>query len=584
MRERDRTGAHRVAQGDPVTREIVKNALTSIADEMALTVIRTAHSQIVRDTMDFATVLFDPEGRVVAQGATLPLHLGAMPDAMEYLLARHAGDINRGDVFIVNDPDQGGMHLPDIFLLQPIFDGEERIAFSGITAHQADIGGRTPGGNGVDSRSIFEEGLQIPLLKLFDRGSENTAILALLARNVRVPHLVLGDVRAQLAAARTAEVRLLELVGRYGRDVLIAYMDDILDATERLVKLEIARIPNGTWKFEDAIDDDGFGSGPLPIVATIIVGDKTLHVSFEGTAPQVGSALNGTVSIVRAAVYAALMAVMDTTAGLACNDGFTRPIKVSVPPGSILNPRRPAARAARGLTGARLVDALLGALHKALPDRVPAAGDGGVSVVALGTTDRDGNSHILADTLSSGWGARADRDGLDGVSGLAANLANAPVEVLEAGFPIRVEEYGFVPDTGGPGRFRGCLAVRRRYRFLGDNAVLQLRSDRRTVPPYGLDGGLCGTPSSITLNPGTDGEQLLGAKVTTGIKHDDVVEVVTPSGGGYGHARDRSHCAIQEDLLTGKISEASALTVYGWQPQSSGTGVDDGRSLETERR
>jgi N-methylhydantoinase B len=546
-----------------VTREILKNAFRSIADEMALTVIRTAHSQVVRDTMDFATVLLGPAGQVIAQGVTLPLHLGAMPDAMEAVLRKYGDDINPGDVFILNDPDEGGMHLPDIFLFRPIFDGEHRVGFAGITAHQADIGGRVPGGNAPDSREIFEEGLQIPILKLYDRGVENTAISEILRRNVRVPDMVMGDVRAQLAAAYTAETRLLELIERYGREELVAYMGDVLDATEAFVRNEIRAMPDGVFEFTDHIDDDGFESGPLAITVRITVSGDTLGVDFEGSAPQVDSALNATLSIVKAAVYTALMSVMDTSSGLGCNDGFTRPITVTAPKGSVLNARRPAARAARGLTAYRVVDAMFGALHAAVPARVPAAGDGGVTVVAFGTTEDSGRSLVLVDTPVAGWGARPDKDGVDGISSLAANMANTPVEVMEAEFPIRIEEYGFVPDTGGAGRFRGCLSVVRQYRFLGREGVLQVRSDRRAFVPYGLEGGHDGTPSDVLLNPGGASEERLPTKFTRRIRHDDVVRVVVAGGGGYGDPADRDSEAVAQDVADGKLSAAHATRVYG---------------------
>jgi N-methylhydantoinase B len=547
---------------DVVTREIVKNALTSLADEMALTVIRTAHSQVVRDTMDFATVLFGPRGDVIAQGATLPLHLGAMPDAMEAVLRKYADDIWPGDVFILNDPDEGGMHLPDIFLFQPIFDGDVRVGFAGITAHQADIGGRVPGGNAVDSTDIFQEGLQIPLLKLYDRGVENQAIMDFLRRNVRVPELVIGDVRAQLAAAHTADKRLLELVRRYGREELMAYMDDILDATEAHVRREIAAMPDGTYAFEDHIDDDGLGSGPLRIAVALTVGGDELSIDFDGSSGQVRSALNATLSIVKAAVYTALMCVMDTSSGLACNDGFTRPIRIAAAEGSLLNARRPAARAARGLTAYRVVDAVFGALHRVVPSRVPAAGDGGVTVVAFGTTDAAGRSSVLVDTPVAGWGARPDQDGVDGISSLAANMANTPVEVMESEFPVRIEEYGFVPDTGGAGRFRGCASVVRQYRFLAPEGILQIRSDRRAFVPYGLAGGGDGTPSNVTLNPGVDDEQL-PSKVTQTIRHGDVIRVVVAGGGGYGDPAGRAREAVARDIQDELLSPGRAARLYG---------------------
>lgn len=547
---------------DVVTQEIVRSALASIADEMALTVIRTAHSQVVRDTMDFATALFGPRGELLAQGLTLPFHLGAMPDAMDVVLARFRDEIHPGDVFILNDPDEGGMHLPDVFLFAPIYAGPDLVGFTGVTAHQADIGGRVPGGNAADSTEIFQEGLQLPLVKLFDRGVENTAITDIIRLNVRVPDLVIGDIRAQLAAAHTGAARFSELITHYGRDTMSRYTAAILDSTEAYVRNEIRSMPDGTYSFTDYLDGDGLGSGPLAITASVSVRDDEIVVDFAESAKQVRSALNATLSIVKAAVYTALMAVMDTSTGLACNAGFIRPIEVNAPVGSLLNARRPAARAARGVTAYRVVDAVLGALNDVVPGKVPAGGDGGVTVVTFGCTDASGRSAVLVDTPVAGWGGRPGKDGVDGISSLAANMANTPIEVMEADFPIRVEEYGFVPDTGGPGRYRGCVSVVKQYRFLAPEGVLQLRADRRDFLPYGLEGGQPGTPSDAILNPGPAGEQL-NSKVTRTIYEDDVVRIVVASGGGYGDPAERSSTAIRRDVEAGLLTERHAAAAYG---------------------
>jgi N-methylhydantoinase B len=547
---------------DVITQEILRSALGSIADEMALTVIRTAHSQVVRDTMDFATALFGSKGELLAQGLTLPFHLGAMPDAMDTVIKKFGNEIRPGDVFIFNDPDEGGMHLPDVFLFAPIFAGDALAGYAGVTAHQADIGGRVPGGNAADSTEIFQEGLQIPLLRLFDRGVENTAIMEIIRLNVRVPDLVTGDIRAQLAAAHTGGTRFLQLIERYGMETIKRYTAAILDSTEAYVRSAIHAMPDGTYDFVDYLDSDGFGSGPLAIAASVTVSGDEITVDFTGSADQVPSALNATVSIVKAAVYTALMAVMDTSTGLACNAGFIRPIHVRVPAGSILNGRRPAARAARGVTAYRVVDAVLGALHKVLPDRVPAGGDGGVTVVAFGTTNEDGRSAVLVDTPVAGWGGRPNKDGIDGISSLAANMANTPIEVMEADFPVRIEQYGFVPDTGGAGKYRGCVSVVRQYRFLGETGVLQIRADRRELLPYGLDGGHVGTPSDAVLNPGPAAEQL-PSKVTRAIKYGDVVRIVVAGGGGYGDPDERSPAAIKRDIEAGLLTEGQARSAYG---------------------
>ncbi len=553
---------------DPITREVISNGLTSLANEMAVVVVRTAHSQVVRDSLDFSTAVFDPVGRVVAQGLAIPLHLGAMPDALSKIMDRHAGSILDGDVFVLNDPDEGGMHLPDIFMFKAVFVDGEILGWVGCIAHHADMGGRVAGSNAVDSREIYAEGLQIPILKLYEAGVENETLSSIIARNVRLPAIVMGDIRAQLSSINVGERGMRKLVAEHGRDVLTATFDDILDYTEGIVRAEIARLPDGKYSFDDYIDDDGFGSGPIRISATVEIEGDRLHVDFEGTDGQVLSALNATTSFTRASVFAAFLCV---TAGteILNNDGLYRAITVTVPEGSILNPRRPAPRAARGLTGFRVIDAVIGALHKAVPDRCFAAGEGGPTMISIGTVDPDGVSHVFVDFVCGGWGGRQTQDGVDAISPIGANLANVPVEQIERDYEIIVDEYSFLPDTGGPGANRGCLSIVRQLRFLGDWGVLSIRSDRRDHPPYGLDGGLPGHPSLNILNPGRPDETLLPTKFTRDIGHGDVLRHVTAGGGGVGMPTDRSAGLIAHDLKEGKITEDHARTVYGFTETSS---------------
>jgi len=545
---------------DPITFEVVKNAFIALADELAITVVRTAHSQVVRDSMDFSTAICDAAGRVIAQGLGIPLHLGAIPDAMNALLKRFGDDIGPGDVFIFNDPDEGGMHLPDIFVIKPVFAGEELVGYAAVVAHHADIGGRVPGGNAVDSTEIFQEGLQIPPLKLYESGRLNETLMTLLLRNVRIPAVVRGDLDAQLAACRTGEAGLLDLVSRYSAAGVSALAGEILDYTEGLVRAELARLPDGEYAFEDHIDDDGFGSGPIPIRVTLVISGDELRADFTGTSPQVRSALNATPSFAKSAVYAGLKCVLPSD--VPSNAGFQRPVSVNIPEGSILAPRRPAPRAARGLTGFRTVDAVLGALAQAVPDRVAAAGEGGATMIAMGGTDADGDAFVFVDFMCGGWGARPDRDGIDGASALAANLANVPVEEIELDQPVRVRRYGFVPDTGGPGRWRGCLSVVRELEFREERGLLQVRSDRRRFLPYGLAGGHEGTPSANVLDPDGD-HRPLPTNTTCEIGRGEVFRHITAGGGGHGDPADRAIEDVLADVLDEKLTPAYALREYG---------------------
>lgn len=545
----------------PFTGQVIQNALRSLADEMALSVLRTAHSEVVRDTMDFSTAIFNAEGSVVAQGLTLPLHLGAMPDAMDALLSRFDDDVAEGDVFLFNDPDEGGMHLPDMFVIKPVFDEGRLLAYCACVAHHLDVGGRVAGSNAVDSTEIFQEGLQIPALKLHDAGVPNHTLYRIIEKNVRAPDIFFGDLRAQLAACHFAEQGILRLAKRYGGEELRGHMEQMLVYSERMARLAIDRIPDGTYRYVDHIDDDGFGSGAIAIQVEITVDGDEMAVDFEGTSPQVKSALNSTASFTKAGVYTALICSIDDEA-VVSNDGFYRPITVTMPKGSILDGRRPAPRAARALTGFRVIDAVFGALHQALPDAVPAAGEGGVSMIAMGGTNDDGTSIVFVEFVAGSWGGGPGWDGLDGISPFGGNVSNVPVEMLELQQPLRVEGYGFVPNTGGPGAHRGGLSVFRELRFLGEEGVLQVRSDRRLFPPYGLAGGGSGSPSASVLNPASDGE-VLPSKITRPIRKGDLLRHVTAGGGGFGDPSSRNPRAVLYDVVTGKIDAAHALEAYG---------------------
>jgi N-methylhydantoinase B len=546
---------------DPITFAVVGNALTSVADEMAQTVLRTAHSQVVRDAMDFSTALCDAEGRLIAEGLCLPLHLGAISEAMGAVRKKWADGIEPGDIFILNDPHEGGMHLPDIFMFSPVFENGALFGFAACVAHHADIGGRVPGGNAVDSTEIYQEGLQIPPLKLYERGEPNRTLVDLITRNVRIPATVLGDLRAQKAACHIGEAGLLRLLGRFGRRRLQDVAGEILDHTEELVRAELRRMPEGTYGFTDYIDTDGFGSGSIAINVSVTITDGHLAVDFAGTSEQVRSALNATPSYARSAVYTALKCVMDPD--IPSNDGLYRPVDVVVPEGTILNPRHPAARAARGLTGYRTVDTVLGALAQVVPERVPAAGEGGASMICIGGSDEERRPFIFVDFVTGGWGGRPTADGVDGTSCVAANLANVPVEEVELHQPIQVESYGFVPDSGGPGRWRGCLSIARQYRFLEDEGTLQIRSDRRRHRPYGLAGGEPGGSSWNVLTSDGNEEVLPTNILTRPIRRGDVLRHVTAGGGGHGDPKTRDRGEVVEDVREGKVTPEGALEQYG---------------------
>ena len=356
--------------------ELVKNAIGSVVDEMVLTVVRIAYSSIMKDTMDLSSAFCDRNGRMIAQGLSLPLHLGSIPDAMQAVIGKYGNDIAPGDVVVLNDPyEAGGMHLPDIFMFVPVFVDDYLLGYAVLVGHYNDVGGRVPGSSAADSTEIYQEGLRIPVLKLYERGRANETLLELIRINVRIPDVVLGDLQAQLAACRIGERGVSELARRYGFEGLERHFEELLAYSERAARQTIRSIPDGVYRYTDFLDDDGVHPDrPVPIRVAVEVRDDEVTFDFAGSSPQVAGAINCTLSFVKSAVYFALRSVMSSDAPN--NAGFFRPITVKAELGSILNPRSPGACAARGVTGFRVIDAITGALAEAVARTGARAGRG----------------------------------------------------------------------------------------------------------------------------------------------------------------------------------------------------------------
>ena len=546
---------------DPIVFELFKNAIFSIADEMALTVFRTTYSGVLKDNMDYSTGFADADGTLVAQGLTLPAHLGSVPTAMRSIMRRFRDDIHPGDVFIMNDPFDGGMHLPDIFVVKPLYHAGERIAFACTVCHHGDVGGRVAGSNASDSTEIYAEGLRIPLLKFYERGQPNRTLMAIIEKNVRLPVQLFGDLRAQLAACHIAETQFAELVARYGLEQTRFYMNELVEYAERLTRAALEKLPDGEWSFEDWIDDDGVDYGkPIRLFVTITKTAGHMRVDWTGTAPQVRGAINNTLSFTQAASFTAVRSVLPL--GIPNNEGVFRAIEVICPPGTIGNGVLPAACAARGLTGFRMTDCMFGALAMMLPDRVKAAGDGGNTGVSIGGYYADRRPFIFVDFTCGAWGARPWADGLDGNSHMFTNMASQSIEVIESEHPIQLLAYEFVADKAGAGKYRGGVPFRRDYRFLEDEGVLQVRSDRRDHRPFGLYGGSPGSPSENYFQP--DGEnRVLPGKFTMDIKRGDVLRHVLAGAGGWGDPLERDPAAVLRDVRNELLSAENARNDYG---------------------
>jgi N-methylhydantoinase B len=554
---------------DAITLEIVKNALGSIADEMALVVLRTAYSPIVRDSMDFSTAVFDRAGRVIAQGLTLPIHLGAFPAAMNHVVRRFGTTGKQGDIYIMNDPyTSGGMHLPDVYLIQPVFFESRIEGYVATIVHHADVGGMAPGSMAIGATEIYQEGLRIPLMKLFDAGAVNEALVTLLETNSRMPGQLRGDLRAQVASCKAGERGLVQLLGKYGADGLWRLVEALHDYAERLTRHAIGAMPNGEYRYEDFID--GLGDTPVPIAfrVKVTVADELVSIDWTGTDAQVQGAINGPFATTQSVAYAAVRCAIGIDVPNC--EGFSRPVQVYAESGSIVNPVEPAACAARGIIAYRMFDVLQGAFAQIVPDAIPALGEGGPSVVSISGRSEDtedssrGRNWLITDGVLGSWGGGRRNDGCEGIANPLGNLSNQPIELIEARLPLKITEYGFVTDSGGAGEHRGGLAMRRTYELRSERALLGLRSDRRMHRPSGSHGGLSGSPSLNLLT--RDGKSTLLPTMPSSVsalQRGDRFCHIAAGGAGYGDPLARLPEAVREDMLDDKISSEMAREVYG---------------------
>lgn len=548
---------------DPIRLELVKNALVSICDNMLGLVVRTARSTNIKNTMDFSATICDAEGRLVAQGLAVAAHLGAMMPALKGSIDFFGDDINEGDILTSNDPYAGCSHLNDIFMFRPVFESGKRIGFLCIVIHHTDIGGRVPGGNAADSGEIFQEGLRIPHSKICEGNKINAMLMRIIEHNTRIPQRMMGDLNAQIATLMTAELELKKLIASLGADAYARYTAELIDYTERLTRASIAALPDGVAEFTDWNDDDGVDGPPVRFHVKVTKRNDEFIVDFEGTSPQGRGAVHMNDIFAISCTYAALRTVIDPD--IPNNAGFYRAITIKTPEASFVNVRFPAALGARGQGGFRVRSVVFGALAKLFPDRIPAcAGGSEFGIVFAGYSKTSGKPFLhLEFHNTAGQGGSFDRDGQDGGPYCIGNLANVPVELIEAESPLRVEEYSFIPDSGGAGEHRGSLGVARQYRILSDDTTVQLRSDRHLHAPWGLFGGKGGSLARSIMNPGTDREAAVKSKFVKVLGAGEVFRGEMPGSGGYGDPLKRNPAAVLEDVVQEKVSIGHALEAYG---------------------
>ena len=553
---------------DPITLEIMRNRWRGIADEGCAAMIRTSYSPNIKDRYDCSTALALADGQVLAQAEIgTPLHLGVMPSVVSSVLRKFpARTIRPGDAIITNLPyPEGPGHLPDLSMVSAVYHEGEPIALVATSAHHIDMGGYAPGSMPFGVTEIYQEGLQVPPTRIIREGVMDEAIFGLIHQNVRTRNEMYGDLMAQYAAARTAEQRIAELLEREDPELVLQYMHPILDHAERCMRAGIRELPDGTTTFEDFMDDDGVMDDPVRIFLTLTIRGDELIADFTGSSDQVLGPLNARITAARACVYYAAKAVIDPD--LPTSAGAYRPITVIAPEGCLLQARFPAAIGnANILTDQRVVDVLLGAFYQMAPERVCAACSGEMNLINVGGIDpRNGAYYNYVETYGGGQGAFVDRDGQDGIHTHLTNTRNTPVEVIERTYPLQVERYGLIPDTEGPGRWRGGCGVVRELLCLGERMNVSLGADRRKFTPWGLEGGqhASGAHSYVTSPDGMVRE--VPTKVFMSLKKGDLLRIETPGGGGWGEPRERDEKLIAFDVEEGIVGTARARQIYGFK-------------------
>jgi N-methylhydantoinase B len=551
---------------DPFTIEIVKDSLIAIGDEMFVALQRTSKSPIIYEVLDFGSGLTDADGQLITQGNGVTVFIGTLTHAVRYTLEKFGPDgLEPGDVVMTNDPYTGcGTHLSDVTLVVPVFDGESLIAFAASKAHWTEVGGKDPGSWTTDSTEIFQEGLQLPCVKLYEAGRPVQSMIDVIAANVRLPDMTLGDMHAQAAALRLGERRFHELCAKYGVDVVLGSMAALLDHGERLTRLELAELPKGTFEAENMIDDDGLGHGPFPVRVRITISDDEFVCDFTGTHPQVPGPVNCTVTGLHSGVRTLFMAVTDPT--IPVNDGCFRPIRIICPPGTIFTAERPAAVSTYWETLNYVSDLVWKALAPVVPTRLPAGHFLSVcgSVIAGRHPETD-ELFLCVEAQTGGWGAGAAKDGEQGLMCVADGETYViPVEVAEARYGVLFDEFSL--DTGptaGAGRHRGGRGCVRSYRALGEEMFVTATCGRHKFPPWGVAGGRDGSRNEIRFTHADARVVVMGKSARYRLERGEVATIVTGTGGGWGDPHDRPVGEVVEDVKDGYVSLEQAERDYG---------------------
>jgi N-methylhydantoinase B len=557
---------------DPITLEIMSNGLKSIMDETYIALMKSAYSTNIKERHDHSTAIVDPAGRLIVQAEnSLAIHIGSMMGLMNTLLAKMPlSDVKEGDIFISNDPyAAGGSHLPDVNMAMPVFADGKLVCFMCNIAHHADIGGITPGSM-AGGTEIYQEGTRIPVIRLFRQGELLTDVMDLLLLNARVPEERRGDYFAQVAACRLGVRRMGEMIAARGVPLLEAAFDEIIRRTRERLLEALRRIPPGEYSFEDVMDDDGVGTTNIPLKLKVTVpphgSNKKVMFDFTGTGPQVKGNINSTITVTLAGVLYSLKALLDPD--VPNNQGLIEIVDIVAPLGTLINSRFPAAVAARANTAQRIVDVVIGALAPAIPEAAVGAANGAnTTAVFFGHDPRHDRDYVYLETLGGGFGGRFTKDGKDGVQVHITNTSNLPVESIEMEYPLLVESYGFVADSGGAGKHRGGLGLRRVVRPVGHTMTFSGHGERFVNKPWGLfGGGSGGTGNFVKLSGGAE-VPLPTKPANLEVKANEAIVVETPGAGGYGKPAERDKAAVENDFVSGKFTRGFIKDHYGVEPK-----------------
>ncbi|MFZ7942661.1 hydantoinase B/oxoprolinase family protein, partial [Neobacillus sp. 19] len=549
---------------DAITLEVVYSSLLTAADEMSGVLGRSAYSPIIREMIDYSCGIFDSTGNLIAQAENIPAHLGSMGTALRDLFNDFPlNSFKPGDAFLVNDPYRGGQHTPDLHVFTPVFYDGELIGICGTIAHHADMGGKNPGTEGFDNRSIFEEGLRIPPVRLATAEGINEAVTTIIAGNVREPKATMGDLRAQIASCRFGEGRLQELAKRYGVIILKEVMKKSMDYSELRMRTELAGMKDAETTVSGWLDDDGVGGDPVEIRVKVVKNNEEIGVDFTGTSPQMTGGMNVPPAAAASAVLYAIKCVVDPATPQ--NQGCFRPIKVVLPEGSIVNPHFPAAVSLRHLAVQRIADTILRGLSELYPERTAAGTFVGFSSLAIDSWHPVNKTpRVIQDDLGGGMGAHANGDGIDAVDTHCGNVAILPAEVCELSYQVRVRSTELIPDSGGHGKWRGGLGIRREYEILEQphQGLVYTEQSNPHFAPWGLEGGGTGTPARIR-HVRSDGKEIEMSKGYFRALPGDRIIIETSGGGGYGDPISRDSHLILKDIREGKVSMEAAEKIYG---------------------